>query len=74
MSQFASFMACQMPFRLGLPSAVRAGRDGAWAVAGRIWSNKPATTAAVIAIGLVDHIPRIDYLGWDLAVPPACSV
>ena len=28
MSQFAVFMACQIPFRLGLPSAVRGALVG----------------------------------------------
>src|SRR5580765_8221842 len=55
MSQFASFIACQIPFRFGLPSAVRKGVDGAWAVAGTMASSTPATTAAVIRI----ELPRL---------------
>src|ERR1043166_7228449 len=56
MSQFAAFTACQMPFRLGLPSGMRAALEPEVWPAGRVWpetvtivSATAAETAAAIA-------------------------
>src|SRR3954469_25185414 len=67
MSQFASFAACQMPFRFGLPSAVRAGRAAARGVAGACADvapppdNTPATAATAHASARIDRT-RIELL------------
>src|SRR5213594_2775046 len=59
MSYSASFMACQIPLKLGLPSGVRGARyavGGVARVAGAVWANDGeamkhnAHTVSVIAI------------------------